>query len=816
MKCGLYPCEGCPNRGGPIVGSRGNPLSPLLIIGESPGKHEMQDRDKRPFVGPSGKVIDFALRKLGFEAYFINAMMCNPGTREDKDEALMQAATANCRHHVLSEIALAPRKVILVLGAPALWSITNDYSLKITQHRGMLYPSEFASVGIVPSVHPAFLMAGGGGVSAQQFFRDVDYAIELVHGKPPKKPPNVEFTVLETYHELRSLARLLRYATYVAADIETSDLQPQKGRVLCIGIAIHPNHVYVIPEHLCRYADMLFHNDARFIWHNGQFDVKWLHQHNCPSARIDEDTILLSYALDEIGRIHSLDVVARDWLNSPNWEEEIRKYLPKKDSSFELVPRPLLHKYMAYDVGNMFAIFHKLRPRVAADKHSEKLYTRTLIPATRMLAKVEMRGIYIDQERNRENHRAYKARIDNHRLKLFEYAKPFPESGYTDKLANSHVQLKRLIYEDLRMPKYKGKISTDRKVLEHLPDHPFLRALSESRKDSKEYGTYVKSLASFEGNEYVCRQIMPNGRVHSSIALFKTRTGRLASNDPNIQNIPRSPQIRGQYVAAPGRRLVEVDLNQAELRVLATLSRDPELCRIYLTKGMSLHDEVRATIWGYPDKYTPQELALQLRKFRLTPETRYDEKGKDLLVAEQKMRAKNVNFGTVYGITSAGLAEQCDCTVPEAQQMLDAWFAKFPGCAKFIEQCKNAPFEGKTLITAFGRKKRPGVVSQELAVGISNEFANFPEQSTASDITVQAAIELSEQLTVLYDSHICNLIHDAILVDCPDDDSICQAVARITIDTMQRVPKDWGFNVVPFIAEAKQGMRWGSLEEMHI
>jgi DNA polymerase-1 len=230
---------------------------------------------------------------------------------------------------------------------------------------------------------------------------------------------------------------------------------------------------------------------------------------------------------------------------------------------------------------------------------------------------------------------------------------------------------------------------------------------------------------------------------------------------------------------------------------------------------MSLHDEVRATIWGYPDKYTPQELANQLWKFRLTPETRYDEKGKDLLVAEQKMRAKNVNFGTVYGITSAGLAEQCDCTSAEAQIMLDAWFRKFPGCAKFIEQCKMAPFEGKTLITAFGRKKRPGVVSQELAVGISNEFANFPEQSTASDITLQSGIVLNPILQRDYDSYICNLIHDALLIDCPDDDDTCNAVARLTIDVMQQVPKDWGFNLVPFIAEAKQGHRWGSLSEMH-
>jgi DNA polymerase-1 len=562
--------------------------------------------------------------------------------------------------------------------------------------------------------------------------------------------------------------------------------------------------------------------DVRFLWHNGQFDIKWFWHNGIPEARVDEDTILLSYSLDENGGIHGLEQVSSDWLNSPNWKAVIDSYLPKKDSSYELVPRDILHKYMAYDIGNTRADYDILRPRVAADPYLEKLYTRTLIPATNFLAKVESNGIFVDVERLRENQQWYDAEVKKAAAPIHELGKQFPGSKYTEKLPGSWQQIQRLLYDDLKIKPYKNKKSTDQKTLEQLPSHPAIAALRRHRKVAKERGTYVTSLANFrdkktgEYNVFIPGHLLPDGKVHSSLALFKTRTGRLASSDPNVQNVPRNPQIRGQYVASPGKRFIECDLNQAELRVLATISGDPELCRIYLTAGMSLHDEVRASIWGYPKDWSDKLLSDYLYKFRLTQETRYDENGKDLLLAEQKMRAKNVNFGTVYGITAAGLAEQCDCSVQEAQEMLNAWFKKFKLAGNYIQACKNAPLHGRTLITAFGRKKRPGIVSAELAQGIQNEFANFPEQSPASDITLHSGIELEPVLREQYDTRIVNLIHDALLLECPDDDNVAREVAALTCKTMSEVPKKWGFKKIPFLAEAKQGYRWGSLKDLKL
>ena len=813
----LYPCLNCPFKGSK-VGSKGDPDSPFVIIGESPGKKEL--KDGIPFVGPSGKVLDVAIAQGGscVKPYYINAIQCYPGSRDEKDQSQVMAAVAICRDRVLKDISRVPRKVILSLGVPALWSITGNFDLKVTAERGKILQTPLASVGLVPSVHPSFLMSGGTGATFQQYMRDTRYALDLLQGRPPKKPPTIEAVVAKSYRDLQSWARLFRYFSVIGADIETSGFSHFGDRVLSIGFAGAPGYVYVVPERLIKYTGILFDNTAEFVWHNGKFDVKFLWKAGVKNARVDHDIMLLSYALDETGGIHDLEQVASDWLNSPNWKSMLNTYLPDRKSSYAVIPEHILHKYMALDVGNTRALFNILYPLVCSDPHLNRLYHRTLLPANLTLAHTEYNGIHVDLARVKENDDSYQVEIDKFRGQIIEIGNRFPESHYTEKLPGSHLQLKRLLYDDLRLPMYKRKRTTSKKFLDRLPPHPVVKLLRQYRKVAKEKGTYVTPLLG-KPNKQGVREgsiIERNGRVHATFKIHGTRTGRLASSDPNMQNIPRNPVIRGQFVASPGYRLVEVDLNQAELRILAHLSGDPELCKIYLTSGMSLHDEVRAEIWGDPKSYTTLELQKQLNKFSLTENTRFDENGKDLLVAEQKMRAKNVNFGVVYGITAAGLAEQSDTTQTDAQEWIDKWFGKFKLAGVFINQCKMAPINGKTLITPFGRKRRPGCVSQEMAPDLMNQFANYPEQSSASDCTLHAGIELEEEMRDSFNTILINLIHDALLWEVPDDDAIARGVAIRVKEVMEKVPRKWGFNRIPFIAEAKQGYRWGSLKEMEL
>lgn len=808
----LYPCPDCPF-GGPRVGGKGDPNSSLIIIGESPGMQEL--KAKKPFVGPSGKVLDTAtaqVKDLG-EPYVINAMQCFPGYSSDKNPESLKRGVSACRQHVLAEIARAPRRVVLALGTPALWSVTNNYDLKITQERGKLLPIDTAEIGAIASIHPSFLMHGGKGATYQQFMRDVKYAADICRGGSPKKPPNVQYEFARDERDIRDLAvyfRALGPQHVIAGDIETTGLSHLTHKIICMGFAPEADEVYGIPEHLVEGAGELFENDARFIWHNGKFDVKFLWQAGHKRARIDEDSMLMSYVLDENGGIHDLETVASDWLGSPNWKGVLHQYLPKKgkkgdkNSYYELIPRDTLHHYMCLDIGNTRGLYDVLRPRINADAKLKMAYERTLIPAANFLAKVESRGIYADLERIQENHDWYGERIDGYRREFFEIAAQFPDSGYTDKLMNSPKQMQRLLYDDLKLKPYKGSRSTDADHLEKLPQVPAILLLGKSRKDNKEYGTYVKNVAA---------NIDIDGCVHTTYMLHGTRTGRLASKEPNVQNVPRNPRIRGQYIARPGRRFLEPDLNQAELRALACFSGDPTLCHIYETAGMSLHDELRAEIWGYPKDWNDEAVEKNLRKFGLSHDNRFGEKGEDRIVEEQKMRAKAVNFGIVYGREAFSIAEEFQIDPKEAQIWINAWFRKFPKAKKFLDSCRDAPNKSQVLVNAFGFKRRFGVVGAERLKGMQNEASNFPAQSSASHITLHSGMEVESRLRDEYDSHICNLVHDSLLIDCPDDDVIVASVAKVTISKMEEVPTKWGFTRIPFVSEAKMGYRWGSLSK---
>jgi DNA polymerase-1 len=354
----------------------------------------------------------------------------------------------------------------------------------------------------------------------------------------------------------------------------------------------------------------------------------------------------------------------------------------------------------------------------------------------------------------------------------------------------------------MKIPKFKGRYTTDKKVLEKLPRTPVIDALFKVRKVSKEYGTYVKNIPKYMDID---------GRVHATYLLHGTKTGRLASNNPNLQNVPRNPRVRGQYVADKGRRFLEPDLNQAELRVLACLSGDKALCHIYETAGMSLHNEVRADIWGYPKDWSPAYVREQLQKFGLTEETRFGEKGDDRIVEEQKMRAKAVNFGIVYGRTAPSLAEEFDIKADEAQMWINRWFKKFPQAKEFMDKCRNVPVLGQVLVSPFGNKRRFGVVGNERLEAMQNEASNFLPQCSASHCNLHAAMELRELLAEKYDTYSANLVHDSNLIDCPDDDNIVREVAQIAIRKMEEIPSKWGFTRIPFVAEAKMGYRWGSL-----
>ena len=783
-------CDSCPFNSRTIT-YKGPIDSPLVIVGESPGSEEL--RKGIPFVGASGQLLDSVFR-APVEPLVVNSISCFPGnpavdSRDKREkEQRLHIAVNSCNKRLHNLLKKHPRKVIIALGNAAAWAITGDHTIKITKERGNIVETPLATNGALLTVHPAYLLRGGG--SLRQFRRDLQCAQLLFEYNERMVFKNPTFEVIESKEQLKDFVNnLLQKAEYIAADIETGGFKFRSDKLLCMGLSFDGSHVYIIPADLLQLFTDLggFDVKGRWIWHNGKFDIKFLrYQLNAP-ARVDEDTMLLSYANDEIRGIHDLEQVGTDWLGSPNYKNMLEAYLPNKKTSYAVIPKDVLFDYLAKDVAITFQVFGKLRKIVRSDKNTEKLYTRTLIPASELLARTELNGIEVDQKRVKTNSIELQLEINRLGLKLNSIA----EKAIGQKInPNSPVQVKKLLFDGLKL-KIRNRIptSTNVEVLKKLPKHPAVATLLEYRKQTKAFGTYVKNMPTY---------LEDDGRVHATFKLHGTVTGRLASSDPNVQNIPRLARLRDQFVAPEGKILMETDLNQAELRSLAVLSGDEFLCKIYESEHMSLHDEVAIELFGKDFDY------------------------------EDKMRAKAVNFGIIYGRTAVSIALEFGISMREAQSWIDTWFKRFPKAHEFIQKCRAAPSRRQSIITTFGRKKRFGVLSNINMRNVLNEASNFPHQSIASDITLHAAMIMTRcgpkdylkkfpfKRLKDFNCKLINLIHDSVLIEVPDDEQTINEVAKLTVGIMEAVPKVWGLTRIPFKADVDIGKSWGTLKKFLI
>lgn len=787
-------CRGCPY-GGVKCGSRGRIDAPIVILGEAPGIQEV--KAGKPFVGPSGSLLMEGL-PTGFvldqDAFVLNAVRCIVAG-DKKDPAKMLRAVAECRPWVIQQIAAYPRKLIIALGSWACISITKDPEFKITQRRGELlqiqHPGrEFETCVLAPVYHPAFLLRGKGNLKQwrQDLTAALDFSREIgnveqstvIKYDPPK------YKVLETAEEVDDLLESLlqissRQEVVVAADIETSGFDAHNDYILCIGLYSNvwgdSNTAYIIK------GDDLFEDiqtpykesvqkllqttSVKWVWHNGKFDIRFLRV-NGLQARVDEDTILLSYAIDEHQGKHGLEDLAKDLLKAPNYKGELKKYLRKKSDSYAKIPKAVLWDYLAKDVKNTFEIWPLLKKQLELDKGLVRLYKETLLPATELLARVEARGIHVDRAFVDLNEQELLIELKTIEHQLLELAGKYVNP-------NSPDQVAQFLFDDLQL-KIKGRRpqSTDKRVLHNLRNHPAVATILKYRRIAKMLSTYVLPLKTL---------VKEDGRVHTTYSLTTTTTGRLASRDPNIQNIPREARFRRMYCAKPGSILIEADYNSAELRMLAALSGDEFLTEIFLDDKRNLHDEVAVAMYG--PNFTPDD----------------------------RIRAKAINFGIPYGREAFSIAEEFNIPTSEAQRLIDAWFERAPKAAEFIRRCRMAPLSGKTITTVFGRKRRPGVVSPELLDALQNEFANFPMQSTVADICTKAAYCLEcEGLLAAQQAGIVNLVHDSILVECPDVPEKIVAVKQVMKSVMEAMGSKYLTTPITFKVDFKQGTHWGLLK----
>lgn len=609
----------------------------------------------------------------------------------------------------------------------------------------------------------------------------------------------------------------------IGVDIETRRIEWEDNKLLSIGFATDENTCYAlynipIPGARCdtytsaisqanhdsqyiwdRLQLLLSDPDITFCWHNGKFDCGRLKYLCNLDARIDEDTMLYHYcAVNEKRGTHGLKDLGQLYLQAPAWDDELDKIkrdyckqhkIKLGDFMYDDIPTSVLIPYMQRDCIATLRLYRVLK-RVGRPEASF-IYGK-LIEASNVFMRVELNGVRLDMdyledlefELEKELEGATK-RLNEVSATIWDPQQYSHDTGAKVKLIDefnikSPKQLKWMLQQVLGYP----VPSTDAATIDMLIDEvdaglitnprtkDFLQAIASVRKNSKYMDTYVQGL-----RECVCRDL----RIRGTFNLHGTETGRLSSSNPNMQNIPRDKKIKNLLCATPGYKLVQMDYSQAELRVLALLSRDPYLVSVYVN-GKDLHDAVATEMFG-PD---------------------FDK--------EQRVMAKTINFGIAYGRGPGSIAQTFKKSMNEARAIIAKWFKPMPYVKEWIDNRRAMAKRGEACTTIFGRERHFVVTNEDLN-HIQNEYINTPIQSIASDFTMFSLIEIDKFLRENnLDARIVTTVHDSIIVECRDEKDLVDLVAQTCVRIMAETPLKYVPDCpVPFKADAEVGYAWGKL-----
>lgn len=804
-------CPDCPFQSR-TVGARGPLDAKIVIVGESPGTNEVIEGV--PFIGPSGKLLSILLKEAGFderEIYITNSFQCLPPRSKDENgnkvkDGVLNNATRACRGRLFAELSAYPRDLIITMGSAAARSLSEAWNFSIMQKRGQVLTHVLATDGfpiakhgVLPTYHPAYILRNPS--ATPQIRSDLQRAYRLLTGKGYPKP-TYEYKLLTTEREITSYLYAQRmYGPYIVADIESTGLDRYKDQMRIIGFmfaheveSFGHNVVRIVDgrrngalvKHLFKTAWELSSSDPevpiKWVWHNGKFDVSFLRAKGIPhnQCRVDEDTLLLSYSLDEVGGRHSLEQCVVDHLGLPEYKDKIKAHMKKTGTDWRTVDKDHLCRYNAEDVVHTALLFNHLHPKVMRVKHLRKAYKKLMIPASNALATIELNGMPIDQTVLAASQKELEGKMEAARV---EVAKVVMDEDFNP---NSHKQ----VTAALKKLGIKAR-ATDKDSLKPFKGTPFVDKLMAFRGVQKLLGTYIKPFVKY------------GSRVHTSYLIHGTVTGRLSSSGPNMQNIPKEDIVRRHFKTPPGRVFVSFDYSQAELRSLAVLSGDKNLIDIFKS-GKDMHAAVAAEVYG----------KLFTRESEYLP----DGKTENPVYNKYRRYAKTVNFGVVYGATEPTLMERLGITWDEAHKLVTGWFAMFPEAREFMDECRAAPMLGRPLITVFGRQRRFYVVAPSNIRGQENEAGNFPHQSMCSDFTLDAAIELDR----IYHStqglpgnaFQVNIIHDDNMFECDDSDEEILKLCKLVMPIMEGIPVKHGITLLPFKTDAKKGTVWSQMQKI--
>ncbi len=626
---------------------------------------------------------------------------------------------------------------------------------------------------------PARKVGAGGTVAAAA--ASAPHAFDTL-----AEPDRAGYECILTEARLADWLARLDAAELVALDTETTALDPLDARLVGISFCIVPGQAAYLPlghhyagapdqlplaatlEKLRPWLESAAHQK---VGQHLKYDRHVFANHGIRLAGVADDTLLASYVL-ESDRPHELGSLAARHcgLATISYDDVTGKGANR--ISFAQVDVERAAQYAAEDADVTLRVHHALAPRLAAEDKLDRLYRDIELPVAEILFRMERGGVLVDAAALARQSDALGRRLMEIEAEAHQLAgQPFN--------LNSPKQLAEILFANLGLPVVKktpsGTPSTDEEVLQKLAeDYPLPKRLLEHRSLAKLKGTYTDKLP---------KMVNPaTGRVHTSYSQAVAVTGRLASSDPNLQNIPiRTPEgrrIRTAFVAPPGHRLVSADYSQIELRIMAHLSNDAGLLGAF-ARGEDVHRATAAEVFGI----TPLEVS-----------------------NEQRRAAKAINFGLIYGMSAFGLAKQIDVDRTAAQTYMDRYFARYPGVARYMEETRAAAREHGYVETVFGRRLwLPEIRSSNVGrrQGAERAAINAPMQGTAADLIKLAMIAVQGWLDKEgLQAKLIMQVHDELILEVPEAE--LAAVRAALPPLMAGVAK----LAVPLIAEVGVGANW--------
>jgi DNA polymerase-1 len=570
---------------------------------------------------------------------------------------------------------------------------------------------------------------------------------------PPSNTARRQYLTLHGGAELAGFVLALEGAALVGFDTETTGLEPMVAKLVGMSFAFGDTAWYLPLAHeypgapaqvgVERALQVLkpWLESARHakVGQNLKFDAHILANHGVRLAGIAHDTLLESYVY-EVHERHDLDSLSQRHLGwkTISYDEVTGKGASR--ISFAAVDIARATEYAAEDADCALSVHEVLIRKISADEKLRFIYEKIELPALPVLLRMERNGVLLD---------AAKLEAQSHELgkeMLALEQKAYQAAGQPFNL-NSPKQIQEILFDRQKLPVRKktpkGQPSTDEDVLAELAlDYPLPKLLLEYRGLAKLKSTYTDKLP---------RMVDANtGRVHTTYSQATAVTGRLASNDPNLQNIPiRTPQgrrIREAFIAPPGCKIVSADYSQIELRIMAHLSGDKGL-RHAFDHGHDVHQATAAEVFGVPlEKVTKDE----------------------------RRTAKVINFGLIYGMSAFGLAQNLNLERATAQAYIESYFTRYPGVKKFMDETREKARTDGYVETVFGRRLRlPEIKSGSPARRQAAERAaiNAPMQGTAADLIKLAMVAVQNFLDVSgLRTKLIMQVHDELVLEVPESE----------------------------------------------